>query len=68
MNVEIAQHIRDTAARLGDGVPYAPKVLAGRLADEPDMGRPSDPPGLLTVTVDGDLFEDCPTLTVGCSR
>ncbi|MEV0219065.1 hypothetical protein [Streptomyces sp. NPDC050704] len=68
MNVEIPPLLRDTAARLGAGVPYALKVLAGQLADDPDMGRPSSLPGILTVTVDGDLFEDCPVLTVGYIR
>jgi hypothetical protein len=38
VNVEIPQHVRDTAVQLGAGVPYALKVLAGQLADEPDMG------------------------------
>ncbi|MDN3296413.1 hypothetical protein QWM81_20590 [Streptomyces ficellus] len=68
MNVEIPLHVRDTATQLGAGVPYALKVLAGQLADDPDMGRPSDLPGILTVTVDGDLFEDCPALAVGYIR
>ncbi|MCN9240704.1 SMI1/KNR4 family protein [Streptomyces sp. RY43-2] len=65
MNVEISPHVRDTATLLGAGVPYALKALAGRLADDPDMGRPSGVPGILTVTVDGDLFEDCPALVIG---
>ncbi|WP_151477466.1 SMI1/KNR4 family protein [Streptomyces albicerus] len=68
MKVEIQPDVRDTAAQLGAGVPYALKVLAGRLADDPDMGRPSGLPGILTVTVDGDLFEDCPDLSVGYIR
>ncbi|MCX5008522.1 hypothetical protein OHB05_38845 [Streptomyces sp. NBC_00638] len=68
MNVEIPPDVRDTASRLGAGVPYALKVLAGRLADDPDMGRPSGLPGILDVTVDGDLFEDCPDLSVGYIR
>ncbi|MET9657598.1 hypothetical protein [Streptomyces sp. NPDC006510] len=68
MNVEIFPHIRDTAIRLGAGVPCALKVLAGRLADDPDMGRSSGLPGILTVTVDGDLFEDCPVLDIGRIR
>lgn len=68
MNVEIPPHIRDTATRLGTGVPYALRVLAGHLADDPDMGRPSGLPGILTVMVDGDLFEDCPALAVGYIR
>ncbi|MEE4494922.1 hypothetical protein PWJ43_32600 [Streptomyces sp. BE230] len=29
------------------------------------MGQPSDLAGILTVSVDGDLFEDCPALAVG---
>ncbi|MGW0841541.1 hypothetical protein ACWD26_15495 [Streptomyces sp. NPDC002787] len=68
MNVEIDPLLRDTAAGIGAGVPYALKVLAGRLADDPDMGRSSGLPGILTVTVDGDLFEDCPALAVGYIR
>jgi len=68
VNVEIDPLVRDTAAQLGAGVPYALKVLAGQLADDPDMGRPSGLPGILTVTVDGDLFEDCPALAVGYIR
>ncbi|MFJ2214326.1 SMI1/KNR4 family protein [Streptomyces sp. NPDC101062] len=68
MNVEMSAHLRETTPRLGAGVLYALKVLAGRLAEEPDMGRPSDLPGILTVMVDGDLFEDCPDLAVGYIR
>ncbi|MFF4259105.1 hypothetical protein ACFY1L_48820 [Streptomyces sp. NPDC001663] len=68
MNVEIPPHVRDTALQFGAGVPYALKVLAGQLADDPDMGRPSTLPGILTVMVDGDLFEDCPALAVGYIR
>ncbi|MCQ9133116.1 SMI1/KNR4 family protein [Streptomyces hilarionis] len=68
MHVEIEPTVRDAAARLGGGVPYALKALAGRLADEPDMGRPSGLPGILSVTVDGDMFEDCPDLSVGYVR
>ncbi|MFF3207693.1 hypothetical protein [Streptomyces sp. NPDC002962] len=68
MNVEIEPVLRDTAAHLGAGVPYALKVLAGQLAEDPDMGAPSDLPGVLTVMVDGDLFEDCPDLSVGYIR
>jgi cell wall assembly regulator SMI1 len=68
VNVEIDPLVRDAAAQLGAGVPYALKVLAGRLADDPDMGRPSGLPGILTVMVDGDLFEDCPDLSVGYIR
>jgi cell wall assembly regulator SMI1 len=68
VDVEIPLDLRDTAARLGAGVPYALKVLAGRLADDPDLGQPSGLPGVLTVMVDGDTFEDCPTLAVGYIR
>ncbi len=65
MDVEIPALVRDTAARFGAGVPYALKVMAGRLADDPDLGVPSGLHGILTVTVDGDLFEDCPALAIG---
>ncbi|MEU9878078.1 hypothetical protein [Streptomyces phaeochromogenes] len=68
MDVELPPFVRDTAAQFGAGVPYALKVLAGQLADDPDMGRPSNLPGILTVMVDGDLFEDCPALAVGYIR
>ncbi|MFF3708011.1 SMI1/KNR4 family protein [Streptomyces phaeochromogenes] len=68
MDVELPPFVRDTATQFGAGVPYALKVLAGQLADDPDMGRPSNLPGILTVTVDGDLFEDCPALAVGYIR
>ncbi|KUO05167.1 SMI1/KNR4 family protein [Streptomyces caeruleatus] len=68
MNVEIPPFLRETAVGLGAGVPYALKVLAGRLADDPDMGSPSQLPGILTVMVDGDPFEDCPDLAVGYIR
>lgn len=68
VNVEIPPFLRETALGLGTGVPYALKVLAGRLADDPDMGSPSQLPGILTVMVDGDLFEDCPDLAVGYIR
>ncbi|AVZ76551.1 hypothetical protein SLUN_34440 [Streptomyces lunaelactis] len=68
VKVEIQPDVRDIAAQLGAGVPYALKVLAGQLADDPDMGRPSGLPGILTVTVDGDVFEDCPDLSVGYIR
>jgi cell wall assembly regulator SMI1 len=68
VKVEVQPDVRDIAARLGAGVPYALKVLAGQLADDPDMGRPSGLPGILTVTVDGEVFEDCPDLSVGYIR
>lgn len=68
VNVEIPQHVRETALQFGTGVPYALKVLAGQLADDPDMGQPSALPGILTVMVDGELFEDCPALAVGYIR
>ncbi|MFE9769526.1 hypothetical protein ACFYPC_34245 [Streptomyces sp. NPDC005808] len=68
MKVEIQPVVSDVAAQLGGGVPYALRALAGQLADEPGMGRPSGLPGILTVTVDGDMFEDCPDLSVGYVR
>ncbi|MFB4426974.1 hypothetical protein C5F59_038585 [Streptomyces sp. QL37] len=68
MKVEIQPDVRDIAAQLGAGVPYALKVLAGQLAEDPDMGRPSNLPGILNVTVDGAMFEDCPDLSVGYIR
>lgn len=68
MNVEIPPHVRDTATELRAGVPYALKVLTGQLADDPEMGRPSGLPGVLTVMVDGDVFEDCPALAIGYIR
>ncbi|MET7451500.1 hypothetical protein ABZT03_06295 [Streptomyces sp. NPDC005574] len=68
MNVEIDPLVRDTAARFGAGVPYALKALAGQLVDDPGMGRPSELPGVLTVMVDGDMFDDCPDLAVGYVR
>lgn len=68
VKVEVQPGVRDTAAQLGAGVPYALKVLAGQLADDPDMGRPSKLPGVLTVTIDGEMFEDCPDLSVGYIR
>ncbi|WP_264927371.1 hypothetical protein [Streptomyces sp. A012304] len=68
MDVEIPQLLRDTVAQFGAGAPYALKAVAGQLADDPDMGRPSTLPGILTVTVDGDLFEDCPDLAIGYIR
>ncbi|MFM9497297.1 hypothetical protein ACKI1Q_27180 [Streptomyces galilaeus] len=42
--------------------------MAGQLAEDPDMGVPSGLPGVLTVRVDGELFEDCPDLFVGYIR
>ena len=36
MKVEVPRHVRETASPLGDGGAYALKVLAGRLADDPD--------------------------------
>lgn len=68
MNVEIPPFLRETALGIGAGVPYALKVLAGRLAEDPDLGRPSQLPGILTVMVDGEPFEDCPDLAVGYIR
>ncbi|MEW1648694.1 hypothetical protein [Streptomyces sp. NPDC091219] len=68
MKVDIQPDVRDIAARLGAGVPYALNVVAGRLADDPDTGRPSGLPCILTVTVDGGMFEDCPDLSVGYLR
>ncbi|MET9116046.1 hypothetical protein ABZX38_17855 [Streptomyces longwoodensis] len=68
MKVEIQPDVRDIATQLGAGVPCALKVLAGQLADDPDMGRPSNLPGILNVTVDGAVFEDCPDLSVGYVR
>ncbi|MCX5000882.1 SMI1/KNR4 family protein [Streptomyces longwoodensis] len=68
MNVEIPPHVRDSVLQFGAGAPYALKVLAGQLADDPEMGRPSTLPGILTVVIDGDLFEDCPALAVGYIR
>lgn len=68
MNVEIQPDVRDIAVQLGAGVPYALKALAGQLADDPDMGRPAGLPGILNVTVDGEMFEDCPDLSVGYIR
>jgi cell wall assembly regulator SMI1 len=68
VKVEIQPDVRDTAAQLGADVPYALKALAGQLVDDPDMGRPSGLPGILTVTIDGSMFEDCPDLSVGYIR
>ncbi|MFD4833330.1 hypothetical protein ACFWPV_26260 [Streptomyces uncialis] len=68
MNVEIPEDVRATALRLGGGVPYALRAVAGLLADNPDIGRPSGLPGVLTVMVDGEMFEDCPELAIGYIR
>ncbi|MFJ5274684.1 hypothetical protein [Streptomyces sp. NPDC088358] len=68
MNVEIPPYVRDTALQFGAGVPYALKVLASQLVDNPDMGSASRLPGILTVLIEGDLFEDCPALAVGYIR
>ncbi|WUS96752.1 SMI1/KNR4 family protein [Streptomyces sp. NBC_00708] len=68
MDVEISSRIRDTALQLGVGVPYALKVLAGQLSVDPDMGKPLGQSDVLTVFVDGDLYEDCPALIVGYLR
>ncbi|MFE9611402.1 hypothetical protein [Streptomyces sp. NPDC006012] len=68
MDVDIAQHVRDAARQFGTGVPYALKAVAGQLAEDPAMGVPSGLPGVYTVTVDGDLFEDCPALHIGYVR
>jgi cell wall assembly regulator SMI1 len=68
VNVEIPPHVREIAPQLGAGVLYALKVLADQLADDPDMGQPSGLPGILTVMVGGDVFEDCPALAVGYIR
>ncbi|MCF2436754.1 hypothetical protein LV779_31920 [Streptomyces thinghirensis] len=38
------------------------------MADDPEMGRPSALPGILSVTVDGAVFEDCPDPTIGYIR
>ncbi|MBK6012889.1 hypothetical protein [Streptomyces sp. MBT53] len=65
MDVEIPALVRDAAARFGAGAPYALKAVAGQLADDPDMGVPSRLPGIRTVLVDGEMFEDCPSLSVG---
>ncbi|WP_427924308.1 SMI1/KNR4 family protein [Streptomyces sp. cg40] len=65
MDIEIPALVRDAAARLGAGAPYALKAVAGQLTDDPELGVPSRLPGIRTVLVDGELFEDCPSLTVG---
>ncbi|CAL9651094.1 SMI1/KNR4 family protein [Streptomyces sp. enrichment culture] len=68
MNVEIDPLARSAAARLGGGAPYALKAVAGWLTDNPDMGEPSERPGVLTVSIDGDMIEDCPALAIGYVR
>ncbi|MFJ1969246.1 SMI1/KNR4 family protein [Streptomyces sp. NPDC087903] len=68
MKVEIQPDVHTIATQLGADAPYALKALAGQLADDPDMGRPSNVPGILNVTFDGDMFEDCPDLSVGYIR
>ncbi|MFE2415771.1 hypothetical protein [Streptomyces hokutonensis] len=68
MDVEIPALVRDTAAGFGAGAPYALKAVAGQLADDPEMGVSSQLPGIRTVLVDGELFEDCPALAVGYLR
>jgi cell wall assembly regulator SMI1 len=68
VNVEISPEAREAAALLAPGAPYALKVLAGRLAEDPDLGQPSGLPGILTATVAGDLFGDCPALAIGYVR
>jgi cell wall assembly regulator SMI1 len=64
VTVGIPDHIRDLCARLGGGVPYAVKVLARQLADDPRLGKRTGRPGLYAATIDGDTFDDCPPLTV----
>ncbi|MHC5907027.1 SMI1/KNR4 family protein [Streptomyces sp. S6] len=68
MDVEIPPSLIETAAQYGAGVPYALKVVAARLADDPDLGRPSSLPGILKVLFEGDLVEDCPALAIGYIR
>lgn len=68
MNVEIDPLVRQTAAQLGAGVPYVLNAVAGWLADDPDMGKPSNLPGILTVMVEGGMVEDCPALAIGYIR
>ncbi|WP_416967895.1 hypothetical protein [Streptomyces sp. 4F14] len=68
MNVEIPPSVIESAARHGAGVPYALKAVAGRLADDPDLGTPSDLPGILTVHLDDGMIEDCPALAIGYLR
>ncbi|MFI9152624.1 hypothetical protein [Streptomyces sp. NPDC053367] len=68
MNVEIDPLVRNAAAELGAGVPYALKAVTGWLTDDPDIGEPSGLPGVLTVRIDGDMIEDCPALAIGYVR
>ncbi|MET8978926.1 hypothetical protein ABZX85_25225 [Streptomyces sp. NPDC004539] len=68
MNVEIPPFLIETATQYGSGVPYALKIIAARLADDPDLGHPSPLPGILTVHFEDDLIEDCPALTIGYIR
>ncbi|GGU17752.1 hypothetical protein [Streptomyces daghestanicus] len=68
MEVEIERVLRETAGNIAPGVPYALKATAARLAGEPDLGVPSALPGILSLRVDGDLFEDCPDLDIGYIR
>jgi hypothetical protein len=64
VTVDIPDHIRDLCAHLGDGVPYAVKVLARQLADDPRLGQRTGRLGLYAATIDGYTFDDCPPLTV----
>ncbi|MFM9442482.1 hypothetical protein [Streptomyces acidiscabies] len=68
MDIEIPQDVHDIAARLGGGVPYALKALAGQLMDDPDLGEPSGLPGILSVRIEDDVIEDCPALAIGYIR
>ncbi|MDX3383222.1 hypothetical protein PV682_17355 [Streptomyces niveiscabiei] len=68
MDVEIPQDVHDIATRLGGGVPYALKAVAGQLVDDPDLGHPSGLPGILTVRIEDDVIEDCPALAIGYIR
>ena len=68
VKVEIQPDVRDLAVRLGADVPYALKAVAGQLADDPELGEPSGLPGILNLTVDGDMFDNCPDLSVGYIR
>ncbi|MFM9608309.1 SMI1/KNR4 family protein [Streptomyces niveiscabiei] len=68
VDVEIPQDVHDIATRLGGGVPYALKAVAGQLVDDPDLGHPSGLPGILTVRIEDDMIEDCPALAIGYIR